>query len=85
MLDDWRRDVNRMANRVQLDEENILLRVNPTQLLLKGAGKLFSSILQNQTLLYNQYKKYIESQDYQDITESMLAKFLCSLIYLRKI
>ncbi|GAB1779435.1 dynamin family protein [Priestia megaterium] len=75
VLDDWRRDVNRMANRVQLDEENILLRVNPTQLLLKGAGKLFSSILQNQTLLYNQYKKYIESQDYQDITESMLAKF----------
>ncbi|WP_275272896.1 hypothetical protein, partial [Pantoea ananatis] len=27
VLDDWRRDVNRMANRVQLDEENILLRV----------------------------------------------------------
>lgn len=85
VLDDWRRDVNRMANRVQLDEENILLRVNPTQLLLKGAGKLFSSILQNQTLLYNQYKNTLKVKTIKISRNQCWQSFLCNLIYLRKI
>ncbi|TYR79224.1 hypothetical protein FZC66_16555 [Priestia megaterium] len=75
VLDDWKRDVNRMTSRIQLEEENILLRVNPTQILLKSAGKLFGSLTQNQTILYNQYKKYIENEHYEDVTASVSNKF----------
>jgi GTPase SAR1 family protein/tetratricopeptide (TPR) repeat protein len=75
VLDDWKRDINRMTSRVQMEEENILLRFKPTQFLLKSAGKLFGAIPQNKTLLYNQYKKYLENENYEDITASIVSKF----------
>lgn len=75
VLDDWKRDINRMTTRMQLEEENIFLRVNPAQILLKSAGKIFGSFSQNKTMLYNQYKKYIENEEYEDVTASVLNKF----------
>ncbi|MBW3112954.1 GTP-binding protein [Bacillus sp. MCCB 382] len=75
VIDDWRRDVSRMGTRAQIDKENILLRFKPAQFLLKSAGKLLGVLPQNKTLLYNQYKRYLENEDYQDITESVVNKF----------
>ncbi|BCB02251.1 GTP-binding protein [Bacillus sp. KH172YL63] len=75
VIDDWRRDVNRMGTRAQIDKENILLRFKPAQFLLKSAGKLLGVLPQNKSLLHNQYKRYLENEDYQDITASVVDKF----------
>ncbi|WP_257351258.1 dynamin family protein [Pseudalkalibacillus decolorationis] len=76
ILDDWRRDIDRMTSRFQIEDENILLRFKPAQFLLKSAGKLLGSIPQNKTILYNQYKKYLENENYDDVTASIRSKFL---------
>jgi hypothetical protein len=72
VLDDWRRDINRMTRgSIQLEKANILLRFTPSQLLLKGAGKLFGSLSRNKDLLANKYKQLIESKDYSQIAETV--------------
>lgn len=38
VLDDWRRDADRMTSSIRIENVNILLRRTPSQLLLKGAG-----------------------------------------------
>ncbi|MBM7618755.1 GTPase SAR1 family protein [Bacillus tianshenii] len=75
VIEDWRRDVNRMLSRADVEKENILNRPNTTQFLLKSAGRLFGSIQSNNQLLYNQYKKYIENERFEDVTESVIRKF----------
>jgi predicted GTPase len=75
VLDDWRRDINRMASRAEVQKENIMLRLKPAQFLLKSAGRLLGVLPQNKTLLYNQYKKYLENENYDDITTSISSKF----------
>ncbi|MBC6973561.1 GTP-binding protein [Bacillus sp. Xin] len=75
LLDDWRRDVARMTNRIKVDDVNILLRFTPTQFLLKSAGKLFGNMQKNQSMLYNKYKNYIETEDYIDVTTTISEQF----------
>ncbi|WP_175986662.1 GTP-binding protein [Bacillus sp. Marseille-Q1617] len=75
VIDDWRRDVSRMGTRAQIDKENILLKFKPGQFLLKSAGKLFGGIPQNKNLLYNQYKRYLENEDYSETAKSVVNKF----------
>ncbi len=74
LLDDWNRDITRMTGRVRYEKENILLKNKPTQLLLKGAGKLFGTMNQSNQMLYNQYKKYIENESYEEVTSSIANK-----------
>jgi tetratricopeptide (TPR) repeat protein/predicted GTPase len=76
VLDDWRRDADRMTSGVQMDKVNIFLRRTPYQILLKSAGKLFGTFQQNNALLYNKYKQFVENQDYLDVTESIVNKLL---------
>ncbi|MFC0414767.1 GTP-binding protein [Cytobacillus solani] len=69
LLDDWRRDADRMTRgSVQLEKMNILLRFTPSQFLLKSAGKLFNAIPQNKALILNKYKQYIENEDYSSVS-----------------
>ncbi|WP_369900115.1 dynamin family protein [Bacillus manliponensis] len=75
VLDDWRRDTDRMTTRIQMEEVNILHRFTPAQFLLKSAGKLFGVLPKNKTMLYNKYKQYLENEDYTDVTTSILNKF----------
>lgn len=75
LLDDWRRDVVRMTNRIQVSEVNILLRFTPAQFLLKSAGKLFGNMQKNQSMLHNKYKHYIETGDYTDVTQMISEQF----------
>lgn len=74
ILNDWERDISRMTSGAQIDRENILLRHTPSQFLLKSAGKLLGAIAQNKTL-YNQYKKFIENEEYTETASSVINKF----------
>jgi hypothetical protein len=76
IVEDWRRDADRMTSGVTIDKANILLKFTPTQFLLRSAGKLFGSISQNNTMLYNKYKSFVENEDYQEVTEGIVTKFL---------
>ncbi|MEI4831730.1 dynamin family protein [Bacillus sp. FJAT-53711] len=75
VLDDWRRDTDRMTTRIQMEEVNILRRFTPAQFLLKSAGKLFGVLPKNKTMLYNKYTQYLENEDYTDVTASIMNKF----------
>ncbi|MGV3467401.1 MAG: dynamin family protein [Heyndrickxia sp.] len=76
IMDDWRRDADRMTNAVRLEKINILSKNTPTQLLLKGAGKLFGSIPQNKSMLYNKYKSLVDNEDYYEVAVIIANKFL---------
>ncbi|MCR6097344.1 hypothetical protein HXA31_02170 [Salipaludibacillus agaradhaerens] len=72
VVTDWKRDLNRMVNRVDLQEINIMNRLKPTQFLLKSAGKLLGNFQQNNHMLYNQYQKYIENDNFEDAATSII-------------
>jgi len=75
VLDDWRRDIERMTTRSQLDDINILLRRTPSQMLLKSAGKLFGALSQNKAMLYNKYKNFVENEDYSETAQEVSHQF----------
>ncbi|UPG62806.1 hypothetical protein [Metabacillus endolithicus] len=74
LLDDWRRDLDRMTGRIQFEKENIMLKKKPAQLILKGAGRLLGTMNQSNNMLYNQYKKYVENETYEEVTASIANK-----------
>ena len=76
VLDDWRRDADRMTSGIHLEKMNILLRFTPSQFLLKSAGKLLGGLTQNKSMLYNKYKQYIENEDYHEVAELIAKRFL---------
>ncbi|MBJ7909428.1 dynamin family protein [Bacillus anthracis] len=75
VLDDWRRDTDRMTTSIQMGEVNVLRRFTPAQFLLKSAGKLFGVLPKNKTMLYNKYKQHVENEDYTEVTDSIMKKF----------
>jgi len=76
VIDDWSRDADRMTNAVRFEKINILSRNTPTQLLLKGAGKLFGGIPQNKSMLYNKYKSLVDNEDYYGVAVIIANKFM---------
>ncbi|WP_318505911.1 GTP-binding protein [Bacillus sp. T3] len=79
VLDDWRRDVDRMTRVVQLDKVNILLRMTPAQVLLKSAGKVLGVLPKNKKMLCTKYKTFIENEEYTEIAESIADKLLMQI------
>ena len=75
VLDDWRRDTDRMTSRFQLENVNILLRRTPSQFLLKSAGKLFGALSQNKAMLFNKYKAFVENEDYSEAIAAVNKQF----------
>ena len=76
VLDDWRRDADRMTSGIRIENINILLRRTPSQLLLKGAGKLLGAIQQNKASMYNRYNKFLENEDFLDVAMMISDRFL---------
>lgn len=76
VLDDWRRDADRMTSGVRMEKVNILLRFTPSQFLLKSAGKLFGAMPQNKGMLYNRYKQFLENEDYSESVDAIVSKFM---------
>ncbi|HAM80500.1 tetratricopeptide repeat protein [Ornithinibacillus bavariensis] len=73
VLDDWKRDMERISRgMLHIEKANIMLRNNPSQLLLKGAGKLLGSISKSNEKLHSKYKNYIENGDYSQITQEII-------------
>jgi tetratricopeptide (TPR) repeat protein len=76
VFEDWQRDLERISRGLLRHEKvNILLRNNPSQLLLKGAGKLLGSISKNKEMLHSRYKSYIENADYTQIVGGIMIPF----------
>ncbi|WP_428910940.1 GTP-binding protein [Niallia sp. Krafla_26] len=75
VLDDWRRDADRMTSGIHWENMNIFMRSTPAQFLLKSAGKLLGGLGQNKTKLYNKYKQLIESEDYVEVANIIANKF----------
>lgn len=75
VLDDWKRDVDRIMRRVHIDHLNILLKFDPTLFTLKSIGNLFGRIDRSKSMLSNQYKKYVEQKDYTEIKDVVIRKF----------
>ena len=79
VLNDWKRDTERISRGLLKHPEiNIMLTNNPSQLLLKGAGKLFGS-MKNKDMIHNRYKHYVENKDYSEITKEILQPFILQL------
>lgn len=76
VIEDWHRDIDRMTSGISYEKVNFFNKFNPTQFLLKSAGKLLSSIGQNKSILYNKYKSYVETENYQEVTKLIMTKFL---------
>lgn len=76
VVEDWNRDIGRMTYQLTVEKENIMLRHNPAQVLLKGAGKVLGLLPQKQQVyMLNQYKKYVENSTYTEVVESIQKKF----------
>ncbi len=84
ILADWQRDADRMTGTIQVDEENILLKRTPSQVLLKSAGKIFGVIPANNTMMYNRYKSFVENENYSETAESIANKFFRQFEILEK-
>ncbi|WP_188455483.1 tetratricopeptide repeat protein [Virgibacillus oceani] len=80
VLDDWQRDLERISRGLlRFEKVNVLLRNTPSQLFLKGAGKLLGSISKNKEMLHSKYKNYIENADYSQVTEDIITPFMQQL------
>ncbi len=79
VLNDWKRDMERMTSFISYEKENFFLRFSPTQFLLKSAGKLLGGLSQNKGFLAGQYKKHIEHEDFTEVTKLITKRFLQQL------
>ncbi|MBU9712818.1 tetratricopeptide repeat protein [Evansella tamaricis] len=75
ILSDWHRDLNRLVHRMAYEKVNIMNRSKPSHLLLKSAGKLFGNMKKNKQILSSQYRKMVENDSYEDITDVVLSNF----------
>lgn len=80
VLDDWQRDLERISRGLlRHGKVNILLRNTPSQLFLKGAGKLIGSISKNNEMLHSKYKNYIENGDFSQTAKDIITPFMQQL------
>lgn len=80
VLNDWQRDIDRTSRGLLRPVEvNIFRRNNPSQLLLKGAGRLFGPLAKNKDMLVNRYKDYIEGEDYGEVADRAVRSFIQQL------
>lgn len=84
LLDDWQRDAYRMTSGIRMDKMNILLRLKPSQVLLKSAGKLFGNIPQNKKLMYARYHKYLETEDFSEVVANIIETLIAPFDFFEK-
>lgn len=85
VLDDWKRDINRMVRGIAVVENLNILKSNmPTRLLLTSVGKLFGPISKHKDKLQNMYKKLIENTDYSPIVQTIVRPFFQQLEYFER-
>lgn len=75
VLEDWQRDITRFTTKSLIRDENILLRYTPSQILLKGAGKVLGNFAKGKPLVINHYKNFIANEDYTKVVERVSEQF----------
>jgi len=75
VLKDWKRDLNRMINRSEVQHINIMNRLIPSQLILKSAGRLLGNMQKNKQILYTQYQKHIKNSDFEHVSAEIINQF----------
>ncbi len=79
IIEDWRRDIARMTNRLQLEPINVLMRMTPSQLFMKSSGKLFGALPTNKAMIHKMYTRFIDHSDYSqavnEITNQCIMQF----------
>ncbi|WP_280770195.1 tetratricopeptide repeat protein [Salipaludibacillus daqingensis] len=75
VLKDWKRDLNRMMNRSEVQRINVMNRLIPSQLLLKSAGKLLGNMQKNKQVLYSQYQRYIKNSHFEHVSTEIIDQF----------
>jgi len=73
LLEDWRRDVDRMTSLVQLEDIDVLLQSSPSQFILKSTSGLFG--LFSKASQVSQYQKHIDGINYDEVTSTIISKF----------
>ncbi len=84
VLDDWRRDADRMSNGVHFEKVNIMNRSTPQAFFLKSAGKLFGALPQNNPMLHTRYRSYVETADYYQVAVTIAKSFLQQFEFFEK-
>jgi len=84
VLDDWRRDADRMSNGVHFEKVNIMNRSTPQAFFLKSAGKLFGALPQNNPMLHTRYRSYVETGDYYQVAVTIAKSFLQQFEFFEK-
>ncbi|KIY23535.1 dynamin family protein [Mesobacillus subterraneus] len=84
VLDDWRRDADRMSNGVHFEKINIMNRSTPQAFFLKSAGKLFGALPQNNPMLHTRYRSYVETADYYQVAVTIAKSFLQQFEFFEK-
>src|SRR5699024_2655305 len=76
VLDDWQRDLERMSRSLlRVDDVNFMKRNTPSQLFLRGAGRLFDTMSRSKESLRERYQGYVENTDFAPFVEKALASF----------
>lgn len=83
VLEDWKRDAERMLNRIHVDKIDIFLKFTPAQFLLKSAGLILGSLPQK-TMISTKYKGYIENRSYDDVVNLVTTQFLTQFDFFEK-
>jgi len=73
-----------MTSGIRMDKMNILLRLKPSQVLLKSAGKLFGNIPQNKKLMYARYHKYLETEDFSEVVANIIETLIAPFDFFEK-
>lgn len=85
VLDDWRRDLDRMTRGViYFEEATIMTRNTPSQMLLKSTGLLFGTLSKNKEQIVNKYIQFIERADYSDTAQFIINPLIQQLEFFEK-
>ncbi|WAA12736.1 tetratricopeptide repeat protein [Fervidibacillus halotolerans] len=84
IINDWQRDVNRLAGRIQLEEEPILSPYTPYQLLLISTGKILDWLKKDKAFIANRFKQYVRRRDYERVAQTVAETFFSSFMILEK-
>ncbi|MBU8905338.1 tetratricopeptide repeat protein [Desertibacillus haloalkaliphilus] len=84
ILEDWRRDTDRLINRLEIEEINIVNGFKPAQLLLRSSGKLLGALPTNKAMLQKAYKKFIENEEYEYVIAEVIQQFNAQAQFIEK-
>ena len=84
IIEDWRRDIERLKYRIVLGQENLFHYLSPSQVIMINTGKVWSTFGKKQKGLGKKYKNIIEKGNYKGLAGSLAEKMLAPFILLEQ-